>query len=267
MNYLKHYHLLIEKADNRCILPNIYKEKHHILPLCLGGDNSSDNIISLFPEDHFVAHQLLSKIYYEHPGLIFACVRMTQSTKRMIRNNKLYSWIRLKNSELQRKARTGKKHSPETRKKISAASKRTWENPEYRKMMSERMSGENNPFYGKTHSPEFIQRVKEYNTLHFSGENNPMFGKTHTKEARERISPKNESPLTCPHCGQVGGSRIMKRWHFDKCLYNPYSDNNEHGRKTGKQKQLSCPHCGKIGGASAMKRYHFNNCKHSSHKE
>jgi ribosomal protein L37AE/L43A len=281
MNYIKQYHLLIEKADKRNYeifgisyndskkikkqkmnTANVYVEEHHIIPKCICQDESSENLILLLPEEHFVAHQLLMKIYKEFPELIFACIRMTHSTKYTIRNNKCYSWIRVKFAKNQSVNRKGKKHSEETKQKISEASKRMWQNLEYRQIMSERMMGENNPFYGKTHSPEFIQKVKEYNKLHFSGENNPMFGKTHTKEAREKISSKNEPPVTCPHCGKTGGSRIMKRWHFEKCLQNSNSDNNEQKRKTGKQKQLTCPHCRTTGGASGIKRYHFDHCKY-----
>ncbi|NDB60600.1 HNH endonuclease [bacterium] len=27
--------------------------------------------------------------------------------------------------------------------------------------------------------------------------------------------------IQCPHCGKIGGSNIMKRWHFDKCKSKP----------------------------------------------
>ena len=44
MNYQKIYDLIIQKAnqENRKKYKGIYYEKHHILPICLGG--SDDNI-------------------------------------------------------------------------------------------------------------------------------------------------------------------------------------------------------------------------------
>jgi hypothetical protein len=48
---------------------------------------------------------------------------------------------------------------------------------------SERMSGENNPFYGKLR-PEHSERMK--------GENNPMFGMSHSKETKIRLSKLGE---------------------------------------------------------------------------
>ena len=53
------------------------------------------------------------------------------------------------------------------------------------------------------------------------GEKNTMFGKTHSQEAREKIreSRLNAPRLTCPFCDRVGDSSNMKRWHFDKCKH------------------------------------------------
>ena len=75
----------------------------------------------------------------------------------------------------------GKKHSKETRQKIS-------------KKMKGKLVGEKNPFYGKTHSPEVRQKISEANT----GENNVMYGKELPLEHRQKISkaltgkPKSE---------------------------------------------------------------------------
>lgn len=62
MNYLKFYHQLILKAQNRS-LHNIYVERHHIVPLSLKGEDIESNIVSLTAKEHFVAHHLLWKIH------------------------------------------------------------------------------------------------------------------------------------------------------------------------------------------------------------
>lgn len=36
-----------------------YKERHHIIPRCMGGSNDIENLIDLYPKEHFIAHRLL----------------------------------------------------------------------------------------------------------------------------------------------------------------------------------------------------------------
>ena len=103
-----HYDRLIERARGRTI--DGYIEQHHVLPRCLGGDDSAENLVRLTPEEHFVAHQLLVKIYPKEQKLIYAALMMTVSSKTHIRNNKLYGWLRRKYQKLARQ-RTGKKSS------------------------------------------------------------------------------------------------------------------------------------------------------------
>jgi hypothetical protein len=42
-----------------------------------------------------------------------------------------------------------------------------------------------------------------------------------TEDLRLKIQAgANKSPkevITCPHCNQMGGKPVMKRFHFDKC--------------------------------------------------
>jgi hypothetical protein len=37
------------------------------------------------------------------------------------------------------------------------------------------------------------------------------------KEERSKLMRKSKSKSQCPHCKKIGGSGIMKRWHFDNC--------------------------------------------------
>lgn len=37
-----------------------YKERHHIVPKCIGGTNDKDNLIDLYAREHFIAHKLLA---------------------------------------------------------------------------------------------------------------------------------------------------------------------------------------------------------------
>lgn len=53
MDYNKIYSNLIERARNRPPLIG-YKEVHHIVPKCLGGNNDDSNLVELTPEEHYM---------------------------------------------------------------------------------------------------------------------------------------------------------------------------------------------------------------------
>jgi len=70
-NYKKEYDELIEKVqeENRGIKKlkdhGYFYNLHHIVPIGIGGSDSSENIIKLTLEEHFEAHRLLMLIYKE----------------------------------------------------------------------------------------------------------------------------------------------------------------------------------------------------------
>lgn len=94
MNYSKHYYNLINRAKSRIL--EGYVEKHHIIPKCLGGNDAASNIVILTPEEHFVAHQLLIKIYPNNEKLVYAVNMMCVKTTKQQRNNKMYAWLKKK---------------------------------------------------------------------------------------------------------------------------------------------------------------------------
>lgn len=84
MNYKTQYDILINSAilQNRLKLdrnsPNfVYYEKHHIIPTCLGGSNTKENLVLLTPEEHFDAHLLLALIRPKNQGLLTAAIAMS----------------------------------------------------------------------------------------------------------------------------------------------------------------------------------------------
>lgn len=94
MNYIKHYELLCERAKERQL--NCYIERHHVIPRCMGGSDDPENIVEFTPEEHYVAHQLLVKIYPGHDGLVWAALQMTGHSNGNRVNNKLYGWLKRK---------------------------------------------------------------------------------------------------------------------------------------------------------------------------
>jgi len=57
--YSKTYYAIIENAKIRTLTG--YKERHHILPKALGGDNTKENLVDLTAKEHYVCHHLLPK--------------------------------------------------------------------------------------------------------------------------------------------------------------------------------------------------------------
>ena len=88
MNYKKIYDVLIERARTRVL--DCYKEKHHIIPRCMDGTNDKSNLVDLTPEEHYVAHQLLTKIYPDNYALAKAAHMMVCNRP----SNKYYGWLR-----------------------------------------------------------------------------------------------------------------------------------------------------------------------------
>jgi hypothetical protein len=122
MNYKHIYENLISRAKCRSI--NSYVESHHIIPRCMGGDDSTLNLVNLTPEEHYLAHQLLIKIYPDHRGLVKAAVMMALNLNGKRPKNKLYGWLRRRHSETtsgENNVNFGKPRTEEVKAKISAS--------------------------------------------------------------------------------------------------------------------------------------------------
>lgn len=111
MHYKRIYDSIIEKAKTR-LTPEGYVEHHHIIPKCMGGSNNKKNIVALTPEEHFLCHVLLVKIYPKQSGLIYAANKMCRGHKGKRKNRKLYGWLKRKYSE-QRKIDSAGQGNPQ----------------------------------------------------------------------------------------------------------------------------------------------------------
>ena len=79
MNYSRIYNQIINRAKNRIL--SGYKERHHIIPKCLGGSNDKENLVDLTAREHYICHKLLIKIYPDSKSLRHAYWRMSTSKK------------------------------------------------------------------------------------------------------------------------------------------------------------------------------------------
>lgn len=195
MNYQRHYNTLIERARYREAVG--YVERHHVVPRCMGGGDEKSNIVSLTPEEHFVAHQLLVRIHPETKGLAIAVWRMTFGKNH--ESSKRYGWLRRKHSEAIGEV-IGKYWRGRKRNDFSELHRQRISSAQIGKKRGE-------------HSPEHKSKLSEAHK-----------GKKLTEEHREKlaiaklgIKRDNYALKTCPHCGKTGGGGSMNRWHFDNC--------------------------------------------------
>lgn len=211
MNYAAHYARLIERALGR-MLPG-YKERHHVLPLCMGGTNAKDNLVGLTAEEHYVAHQLLVKMHPGVRGLATAAVRMAKQCT----GNKAYGWLRrlhaaaLRGRKIHPEAiakiaakNVGRPVSEDTRAKISAAMrnrsfspdhvenlKRAWSTKRNRVLSAEARAKISAAQLGKTMSPQARARMSAVRQAHEARRKAEGLRRTLTPEHRAKISAWN----------------------------------------------------------------------------
>lgn len=121
--YTRCYFRLIERARERVL--SGYKERHHIIPSCLGGSNTKDNLVSLTAREHFLCHLLLTKMCLGKDrskmfrALLFMLQPNTKTSGRQKASSRWFELIRIRGNEGSR----GRVVSEETRAKISASKK------------------------------------------------------------------------------------------------------------------------------------------------
>jgi hypothetical protein len=76
MNYQLIYTQLINRGKTRELTG--YKECHHIIPKCIGGNDNPDNLVYLTAREHFIAHKLLCEIHPDSDKLLYAYLLSTK---------------------------------------------------------------------------------------------------------------------------------------------------------------------------------------------
>ena len=145
-----------------------YHERHHIIPRCVGGTNDEENLIDLYAREHFIAHKLLANENPENESLIYAWWMMSHI------NNKTQERYELTPEEYE-----------ESRKCYST-------------MRSYAISGEKNPNFGKQMPDDMRDRISKA----LLGENGYWYGKHHTEESKNKMREANSGP-NHPQCRPV----------------------------------------------------------------
>jgi len=195
MNYQQIYNKLVSRIYKRVG----YVEKHHILPRCLGGTDEISNLIELYPEEHYLAHLLLCKIYPGNQKLLYATMNMTTGsmTNNGKRNNKAYGWLRRQYAQsmsgdnnparripnLQKEAakkRKGQKRSEETKARMSIAQKGRTFTEETKYKMAE--AARNRPLISEETRQKLKLRIP----------NKGMLGRTMSTETKAKMSTSQQ---------------------------------------------------------------------------
>jgi hypothetical protein len=198
MNYQRIHDAIIDRASNRTLQG--YREKHHVIPRCMGGVDTADNLVELTAREHFIIHKLLVEIYPDDNKIFFAyrMMALMRHSKdndrtyyvssreferiRLLANIKIGDTLRGRklgprsiesiDKQIKTKQLNGYMHSDETKRKISAALTNKPKSNDHRKNLSTVLK--NNPkVTGKASTPEKEmlrrQKIKDSWTLRKKG--------------------------------------------------------------------------------------------------
>jgi very-short-patch-repair endonuclease len=131
--------------------------------------------------------------------------RMSKTMKDSIAERGCSEETRVKLSKAVKK----RAEDPAYRKRLSESSKKKWQDPGYRKSILKAreglQTGENHPMWGREHSEETRQKMRDSHNDWQSGEGHPMFGRRHSEEVRNQMSKSHANvPLSEKHKTSIG---------------------------------------------------------------
>ena len=233
MNYFKIYENLILDAKFKPKHDD-YKETHHIVPKCMGGDDSKENLIKLTARQHYLAHWLLYKMY-RTPSLVHAWHTMSRigkgQDKRKL-NSHLFEYCKR----------------------------------ERNKVLSSKYTGTGNNFYGKTHSKETKQKLSKIHSKKC------YKTKEQIDEWVESVAKKPKSKYHKDKIGRKGFG-MLQHIQTKEIIRVPLTDQRFNSndwvnpRKLKPETVYKCDHCDVITTASNLKRWHNDNCKRKLNNE
>lgn len=182
MNYLRIYDDLISSRLNLQVIRSKqkknkeeYYENHHIIPKCMGGDNSKSNLILLTPKEHFIAHWLLWKghnlLKLSRAFYIMTITNHPSGKRHSIKSSKVYDTLRKESARYMSEIFKGRVVTDETRQKLSKANKGKKKSQESKDKQSKSISGELHWNYGKTRPDDTKEKIsKSLTGRKFEGE-------------------------------------------------------------------------------------------------
>jgi len=234
----------------------VYYESHHIIPRCMGGDDSKDNLILLTAREHFLCHWLLVEMYPNNSKLHYAFWGMcNQKNKHQNReyyiSSRVYESAKIQAAIAHSELHSGKTpwnkgipRSQEVKDAISRANLGKVHTIETRQLWSNQRKGRVAWNKGIPHTEETKLKmrgriVSEETKLKIkkSKELNPY---THSDETLEKM---RLSHLNRPEFTETHKTNLSNAW--------------------AKREIIKCPYCDiESKNKGNMTRYHFNNCKY-----
>jgi hypothetical protein len=201
MNYQKIHDQIINrvKLENRKKGTSVYYERHHIIPKCIGGTNDKENLVLLTAREHFIIHKLLCEIYPDNNKLflayrMMAIMKSTDHIREYKISSREFARIRLQSINLIQQSisknpdwgkwNSGKVRSNEYKQHLSNINKGNRPSLESRKKNSDAHKGEQNHFFGKTHTLESKKKMSEAK----KGKPGNRTGAVISLETRKKIS-------------------------------------------------------------------------------
>lgn len=241
--YTKWYNRIIQNGKTE---KSEGDERHHIVPRSLGGNDEPQNIAFITPREHFVCHWLLTKIHpagEEHWKMINA-----------------FRMMRAENPNQQRYST-----------KITS---RVYENlkKEYAKLQSERVAGENNPMWRRTHTEEARRAISKKNTgKKLTDEQVAKQIKAQTGRKRKPFSDEWRARMSESKQGKNNNrygvvlSEETRQKIGDKIRGRKQTDEEKARRgeaNRGKTKpKILCPHCEQMIAVNTYPRWHGDRCR------
>ena len=227
MNYKRIYDELIDNAKQR--KAQGYTELHHIIPRCMGGDDSNDNLVRLTSREHYIAHELLFK-HYRSTKLAHAWFSMLRSSSNQERcfTSRQYEKARTSHVDALRTSMVGannhffgRKHTEETKQKIAKANTGEKRTPEQIKSWVEKVAKKpkTTEHRAKISRPGFVmlKNIETGECIRIDKQTAIGYNSNIWKNPSS-ISQKRE---TCCYCGKESVSGNIKRWHNENCKSNP----------------------------------------------
>lgn len=209
--YSRIYFSIIQRATSRDL--DCYSEKHHIIPKSLGGSNGPENLVNLSAREHYICHRLLVKMTSgiskrKMSRAFWAMCVLDKTHSRHIPNSRVFQLAK----EEYIKTLVGRKLTAETKEKIRKSNLGKIQSEDTKRKRAVSRTGFKN-------TDETIAKMKESAKKRWQNTSDDLSRIEKIKQARAKQVIVTKI-ITCPHCGQSGGNRIMPRYHFDNCKLN-----------------------------------------------
>ena len=227
MNYNKIYNALMRRATQRKL--DEYSEVHHIIPICMGGSNGKENLVRLTAREHFLAHHILFRIH-KTTKLAHAWFSMCRSSDNQNRYFSSHQYAAAKSAHINAMRKTmvgagnhfyGRKHSVETKRKISEANTGRKQSQEQTQWFVLNVAK-------KLKSEEHRKKIGRKNLVTikniFTGEVKRLdrnLAAEYDMEIWKNPSSISQKRERCIYCNIESVSGNIKRWHNENCKHNP----------------------------------------------